>query len=107
MLRHQCAETEAACVIPHPTGLEGCVLPIVGEHKESPAFGEADHVLGQDVDVRHVYGANRPGGLAIASSERPPRSAARNAPAQLSWSLLRLLHYLQVDERSLQPARVT
>ena len=66
---HPCAETEAPGVIPHPSRLECGILPIVGKHKQTLAFGMMDHVLRKNMHIRHVDGSDRLGRFAKASGE--------------------------------------
>jgi hypothetical protein len=62
LLEHQVPQPVAARVVAHPAGLEGCVLPVVGEDQKAPVVlltGGADHLLGEDVNIGHRRRAKR------------------------------------------------
>ena len=76
----------------HPPGLERRVLPVVAEHEQAPALGVMDHVLGENVHVRHVDRAHGASRLAIVAVQSVADGAAGQTARKPAGVLLLLLH---------------
>ena len=68
---HQGTQAVAAGVILHPARLESGILPIVAKDQQPGPFGVVHHVLGENVHVGHVSGANRPSRLPVPPVDPP------------------------------------
>ena len=84
-VRHQRPQAKPACVVLHPSGLEGGILAVVAEHEQPPPLRLLDHVLGQNVHVGGGAGAHGPRRFAVAAATAPAaqrvaREAARQDP---------------------------
>ncbi len=102
--RHERAQTVAACVVLHPTGLKRRFLPVVGKDEQALPIRCMEHVLREHVDVRHCDRTDRTGRLAIAAAPRVPGSGARETRGEIAGVLLILADDEDRDERSGSPA---
>ena len=67
---------ESPGVVTHPTGLERCLLAVVGKDQQSSALGVLHHVLCENVHIGDWHRLHRASRLAIPSVPDTPALTA-------------------------------
>ena len=79
-------------MILHPTGLKGCVLPIVCEDQQTLSLRMLNHVLREHMHVRHIDCPNFANRLTVATASRASSSAARYTTAEPTRMVLQVAY---------------
>ena len=81
----------------HPPGLESRVLAVVAEDQQSPSVRVVNHVLCQNVHVRHVGGPDGTRRLPVVAAKMPADSSAGKTTGEIARIIFALLNNVQLD----------